>query len=386
MHRESSRTDEGPGGRNPAPVEAASVVASGADGSFRLGYCRGLDGLRGIAILAVVACHTRLASAQMGYVGVQMFFALSGFLITSLLVEEWDRFQAIRVGRFYLRRILRLIPALVLMLLAFVVFCWLTGPPEAVKSAVREAGIALLYVSNWVSAFGPDRPYFLGHTWSLSIEEQFYLVWPLLLLWALRRGVPRASLLNWLLLAWCAAIVNRCLQFVRYEDAYRLSFGTDTQADSLLLGCALAVALESGLLRRSPGTDLVLGWCAAASLAGLFWLGVCAPWDYGLYACLGYPLIALLGMLTVLGVLVSPASLLNRLVSNRCLVWTGKISYSLYLWHLPIFLETGSRHLPYWKELTVELSLTLVLVLASYYGLERPLLRLKRRFAAVPLP
>lgn len=277
------------------------------DRTFRLGYCRELDGLRGIAILAVVMFHARLASAQMGYIGVQIFFSLSGFLITCLLVEEWDRFHTLGLGRFYLRRILRLFPALVLMLLAFVGFRWLVGPEAATKSALREARTALFYASNWACAFGPNRPYFLAHTWSLSIEEQFYLLWPLLLLWALRRGVSRPSLLNWLLLGFGVAIANRCLQYVRWEDPYRLSFGTDTQADSLLLGCALAVALGSGLVRRSPRTELVLGWGSAASLGGLLWLGTSRPWDLGLQACLGYPLIAMLGTLAVLGVVVSPA-------------------------------------------------------------------------------
>jgi peptidoglycan/LPS O-acetylase OafA/YrhL len=367
---------------NPA-AKTASRTGSGADDSFRLGYRRGLDGLRGIAILAVVLFHARLASAQVGYIGVQIFFSLSGFLITCLLVEEWARFHSIGVGRFYLRRVLRLFPALVLMLLAFVAFAGLAGPRAAAKLAVREAVIALFYASNWACAFSPHRPYFLGHTWSLSIEEQFYLLWPLFLLWALRRGVSRASLLNWLLLGFFAAIASRCLQYVRWGDPYRLSFGTDTQADSLVLGCALAVVLEPALLRRNPRVDVVLGWCSAASLAGLLWLGLSAPWDWGLQARLGFPLIALLATLTVLGVVVSPASVLGRLVSNRCLVWLGRISYGLYLWHLPVFLETQLRQLPFWKELSVELSLTFAFVLASYYALERPLLRLKTRFVRV---
>jgi len=120
--------------------------------------------LRGVAIIAVVLYHARWASAQMGYVGVQLFFSLSGFLITSLLVEEWDRFQDISLGRFYLRRVLRLFPALVVMLLAFVGFRWLAGPSTAVAPALREAGMALFYASNWACVFGPDRPYSLAHT------------------------------------------------------------------------------------------------------------------------------------------------------------------------------------------------------------------------------
>jgi peptidoglycan/LPS O-acetylase OafA/YrhL len=201
----------------------------------------------------------------------------------------------------------------------------------------------------------------------------------LILRWALRRRAARASILNWLLLGFFAAIINRCLQYVRWEDPYRLSFGTDTQADSLLLGCAAAVVVESVWQRRAPRADHVLAWCAAGTLAGLVWLGITRHWNYGLEACLGYPLIAALCTLTVLGVVVSPGSGLNRLVSNPCLVWIGKISYGLYLWHLPVFLETQSRQWPFWKELSVELSLTAGFVLASYYALERPLLRLKER-------
>ena len=381
---------------SPDAAKRPAKSGSGAEPGFRLGYCPGLDGLRGIAILAVVMFHARLAYWQMGYIGVHLFFSLSGFLITSLLVEEWDRFQALAIGRFYLRRILRLFPALVLMLAVFVGFRLLAAPREAGAEALREAATALFYASNWVCVLGPQRPYFLAHTWSLAIEEQFYLLWPLALRWALKRGMSRASLLNWLLLGFAAAIVNRALQYVRWDNPWRLNFGTDTQADSLLLGCALAVALGAALPRcpglwaaRAPGAALgggarlVLGWCGAAALAGLFWLGASVSWDLGLEVCLGFPLIALLATLTVLGVVAAPASLLGRLVSNRCLVWIGKISYGLYLWHLPVFLETQARHWPLWKELPMELGLTLVFVLASYYGLERPLLRLKARLAGV---
>ena len=115
-----------------------SVLPNTGGESFRLGYRRELDGLRGIAILCVVLFHAGLASAQLGYVGVQIFFSLSGFLITSLLVEEWERFQAISVGGFYARRILRLFPALVLMLAAVVAFLWLTGSVGAAETAAAR--------------------------------------------------------------------------------------------------------------------------------------------------------------------------------------------------------------------------------------------------------
>lgn len=278
------------------------------------------------------------------------------------------------------------------------------------------------------------------------------MLWPLLLRWVLQRAAPRGSLVNWLLLVFVAAIVNRCLLYMRFEDPYRLSFGTDTQADSLVLGCASAIALGAasmgwpglwaaiGVTRATrthpaplPGGEggssapdgtartsaespsdrtaapsslgedqsdvkahpdnrklvtvfrgrvrSVLGWCAAASLAGLLWKGVAIPWRQGVEECLGYPLIAALGTLTVVGVVVSPGCLLCRLLSNGCLVWVGRISYGLYLWHSPIFLETQLRRWPFWRELSVELGVTMAVVLASYYALERPLLRLKTRLA-----
>src|SRR5208337_4567023 len=139
--------------------------------------------------------------ARAGRIGVQLFFALSGFLITSLLVEEWDRFHTISLRRFYLRRSLRLLPALVAMMVGVTFYHWAAESRAAATATAGEALIALFYSSNWTLALGQGRPYVFGHTWSLSIEEQFYLLWPLFLLWLLRIVRSRCSLRNLVILA-----------------------------------------------------------------------------------------------------------------------------------------------------------------------------------------
>jgi peptidoglycan/LPS O-acetylase OafA/YrhL len=329
--------------------------------------------------MAVVLYHARMLPQPFGNIGVQMFFALSGFLITSLLVEEHERFGRIRLGRFYLRRVLRLFPALVVMLLAFVAYRWLTSPRAAALAATRQALTALFYWTNWACTAGPLRSYSLGHTWSLGIEEQFYLIWPPLLIWLLGHTRSRASMLNWMLLGCYAAAINRWLLFARWPDPWRIDFGTDTQADSLLWGCAAAIALESGLLPRGRKAQAALAWAAVASLAGLIYLGSAKPWKYGLTACVGYPLISFLCMLMVLGLVAAPAGPLAQVLSHPIPSYIGKISYGIYLWHVPVFLETQSHEWPLAKVLAVEFGLAAAAVLASYYFLERPLLRLKAR-------
>ena len=186
---------------------------AGEQASFELGHRRALDGLRGVAVLAVLGFHGGVPFMRGGFLGVDVFFVLSGFLITSLLYEEWRRTGAIRLRAFYMRRVLRLLPALILLLLALTIYAiWLPWPDQRARLRA-EIAFTLLYVANWALAFRlvPDLG-FLAHAWSLAIEEQFYLVWPLALLLLLRSGVrlPRVIALVMLAIvasaAWRAAL------------------------------------------------------------------------------------------------------------------------------------------------------------------------------------
>ncbi|HLY66186.1 MAG TPA: acyltransferase, partial [Chloroflexota bacterium] len=161
---------------------------------FHLGYRPALDGIRGAAVLAVMLFHFGAPFDQGGFLGVDAFFVLSGFLITSLLVEEWARNAGISFRGFYLRRALRLLPALLVMLLGAGAVAATIAPPEMREGTWRGIAVTLLYVANWQKVFSDQSVGVLGHTWSLSIEEQFYILWPPLLCLLLRRRLS----LRWL--------------------------------------------------------------------------------------------------------------------------------------------------------------------------------------------
>jgi peptidoglycan/LPS O-acetylase OafA/YrhL len=365
---------------------AEAITPAGPSGvapRLRLGHRPALDGVRGVAILAVVAAHTERFRSPAGFEAVDVFFVLSGFLITCLLLEEWQRRGTISLRRFYMRRILRLLPALGVMLLTFVIYHWCISPRPTAIAVSIDALVAFFYSSNWALAYGFHQPNLFGHAWSLSIEEQFYVAWPLLLLLLLRFTRFPKSTLNWLLLGAFLVSVERVLLLASGSSFHRLFYGTDTRAGRLLLGCAGGLAFHTGVLGASvalPWGWRVLKVSAYISAAGLALLGAYSPFTWEFEFCVVYFLIPIFGTLLVLELVQEERGLLRRLFEMRWLTYIGKISYGVYLWHYPIFTEVQRRHWPAAKELGIEFGLTAVAVLASYYLLERPLLRLKARF------
>jgi peptidoglycan/LPS O-acetylase OafA/YrhL len=372
-----------------SPLSETKLARSQSAGEFRLGYRPALDGLRGVAILAVVAVHTGRINSRAAFIGVDLFFVLSGFLITCLLLEEWDLFGSFSLKRFYVRRFLRLFPALVVMLSVFVIYHWVLSPmPRIVAARVSiDALVALFYSSNWALAAGFHQPNLFGHAWSLSIEEQFYLLWPVILLFLLRRTSSRASLANCIVLGVFLAALNRWLMVVTGSDRARIFYGTDTRADCLLLGCALAALLASPILtslfRRSCSVRLALKFAGFGAVGGLIFLNY-YDFDYTVELSVAYFLIPLCGVFILLEVLVNDLGVLSRALKTHWLAYIGKVSYGIYIWHYPIFTEVQHQGWPAAKELTVEFLLTALAVLASYYLLERPVLRLKRKFDPRP--
>jgi len=370
---------------NSSPKALIGVPAAAA---FRLGYRHPLDGLRGIAILGVVAVHAGLVNNRAAMIGVDLFFVLSGFLITTLLVAEWDRRGAISLRHFYYRRILRLLPALLVLLIATVGYYQVARPGSAAAEATIDGLIALFYSSNWALGLGLRQPGVFAHTWSLSIEEQFYILWPWILILLLRRSSSRLSLLNWILLGVFVFVIERVVLIAGTSATfYRLYFGTDTRADSLLLGCIAGVVVSSGWLQRleglgkaqCPGASRLLRCGAWASISGLAFLTVYDRFEFWVDHVVISFLIPLLAVPMLLAVVVQEDGLLAQILSQRWLVYVGRVSYGLYLWHCPIFGVTQAQGWPPAQELAVEFSLTAAVVLASYYLLERPLLRLKAR-------
>jgi peptidoglycan/LPS O-acetylase OafA/YrhL len=309
----------------------------------RLGYRPELDGLRGVAVLAVVVAHAWPALLPGGWVGVDLFFVLSGYLITRLMIEERDRTGRVDLRAFYRRRVLRLAPALVL-LLAVLLAVGTATPGQA----------ATVYLTNWVLAFGGDAGA-LDHTWSLAVEEQFYLLWPVGFLLLRHRPKVIVGIV-------AAVVVWRFALAAGGASDYRTYAGFDTRADALLIGCLLAFLPISHRLR----------WAAVALLVVV---GVAVPHDNPVMAFGGYTAVAVAAAV-VIAAATGPWA---WALSWRPLVRVGRVSYGLYLFHSPIMGWLIARHIYDGPTLLIVGGGTaLVAALASYALIERPFLALKR--------
>lgn len=337
--------------------------------SFRLGQRPVLDGVRGLAVLLVVLHHTTTIAPR-GYAGVDLFFVLSGFLITSLLEEEYKRHHRIAFGRFYLRRLLRLGPALGVLLLALAV--WVLNFPTSYAAGPTAHALlpTFLYFSNWTGAVGVDSG-MLGHTWSLGIEEQYYLVWPVLVWCALRAGGrPRALLVCAVGIA--AAVLARYLFVLHGTGLNQIYNGFETRWDSLLLGSALSLLLHARSVRVLPWLALL----APVSLASLVFVAVSSG---DMIVGVGGPALAAAVLIATLVTVRVP--LLTRLFESRGMTAMGRISYGVYLWHYPVavMLQHGFGLGRGWMLLAGDLVITVTLASASYRWVEAPFRRLRVR-------
>jgi peptidoglycan/LPS O-acetylase OafA/YrhL len=220
----------------------------------KLAYEPALDGLRGVAIALVVSWHA-FGWPVRGFLGVQLFFVLSGFLITTLLLQEWQRTGSISLPSFYRRRALRLLPALAVLLLTYVfaqVVREVFDPHSlALGVALRSALIAAFYVTNVAQAAGVVLPVPLNHLWSLAAEEQFYLLWPFLLVGALRRGVPRRLVEAGLVIGIVLVALQRLHLSLGDASRARLHYGPDVSFDAILIGCLLGIWFAAGAAPRA---------------------------------------------------------------------------------------------------------------------------------------
>ncbi len=304
--------------------------------------------------------------------GVTVFFTLSGFLITALLLEERRATGRVDLGRFYARRGLRLLPALTVCLTV-------VGVVLVVRNeSLSGVWLAALYVANLAPALGERLPY-LSHTWSLSLEEQFYVVWPLTLL-LLTRTHKR-----WPVLAVTAAGVVACAALRIFVDSeavlaeappVRAGYFMLWRADALLVGCLLALVL--GLALRVPRR--VVRGAGAVGIVVVLAASTQATSD--LYFHTWFTVVPLATAAILLWLLVEPSAL-SRALTFAPLRYTGRISYGLYLWHFPIFqlLKPELRGLPGVAELAVVTALSYAAAAVSFRIIEQPFLRLKRRFA-----
>jgi len=346
-----------------------------------LGYVPELDGLRGIAVSAVMILHSDEMFLRGGFIGVDVFFVLSGFLITTLLVQEFDSQHHVDLRKFYLRRALRLAPALILLLTSFSFLSVLILDEDRARSNLIDASIALLYSSNWATAFDLHPLNYLEHSWSLSIEEQFYVVWPPILVTLLRVMPSKGRLLAAVSVLGIAAWCLRIYLGMRGSPLERLYYGLDTRADALLAGCALSLLLS---LSASNGQPQLLerGLRVLAPLSGLALVSIAvfADWHSIHVHYWGLPAVALFTAVVIAHVVISPCGVVKSMLSSRLLVWLGTISYGLYLWHFPIFRTMRHFGLSGPEILITGSAATLVVAAGSYYFLERRFLQLKQQF------
>jgi peptidoglycan/LPS O-acetylase OafA/YrhL len=374
-----------------APTARSHPEDSAPDES-RLPHRRALDGVRGVAVVGVLLFHAGLLEG--GYLGVDLFFVLSGYLITSLLLAEVGSTGSIGLLGFWARRARRLLPALFLVLAFVGLYAAVIADAGELERIRADAFATLAYVANWRFVFGGfdyfalfTAPSPLNHTWSLAIEEQFYLVWPLVVLGVIRWGhlrgrggmpasgaAPRRVFFVSVALAAMSAAVALGLWF-RTENATRVYYGTDTRAASILFGAALGAFLMWRGQARSARMQAMIG---VAGLLGAVVLA--AAWSRlagvnlyrgGLLAC------GLAGTAVIAAAAHPRPGLLGRALSFAPFVGLGLISYGLYLWHWPIFLwlDADRVGLDGWALFAVRMAVTLPIAIASFLLVEQPIRR-----------
>ena len=370
-----------------------------------------LNGIRGVAVALVLVGHSGIPGVTGGFIGVDIFFVLSGFLITSLLLDEIGRTGQLDLGSFWVRRARRLLPALLIMVLA-VIAARLLFPPDAVSDLRNDATAAFLWVANWAfvshetdyfSQGAPPSP--LQHTWSLGVEEQYYLIWPVLIaavavllaVIARRRGktptivaVRRAVLV----LAVLGTVGSAAEAILMASDASlnRVYFGTNTRAQALLIGAAAAALLVRDWPAIMAGLPLIhsrwVRWLAwGVPLAGVAVLAAITHVATGSATEFHNGLLIVVAVAAV--AVIAPVALEQNgpvawVLSTPPLVVLGVISYGVYLWHWPVFLVLNGERTDWsgYALFAARCAVTLVLAVGSWWLIERPV----RRWRPVHVP
>src|SRR5215470_11998880 len=355
----------------------------------RLAYRPGLDGLRALAVIGVFVYHSRIDWLPGGFLGVDLFFVLSGYLITSLLLVEWEARNRIDLRRFWLRRARRLLPALVVVVLGSLALSAIFARQDLAHTR-SDVFSSLFYFENWhlIAANSSyfnlmGNPSLLQHTWSLAIEEQFYILWPLILVPCLvlvgRKRLPM------LVIAGIAA--SAALMWILYNphsDPSRVYYGTDTRAFLLLMGILLALVWP--WIERMRRAVPLLEFFGIAALVGTVLL-FRQMHDFNPTLYRGGDLAAAFCFVVLIGAVAHPQTGIGNALGIAPLRWIGERSYGIYLWHWPIIvLLAGVNTRPGFGLVAAEAALVLAAATLSFRFVEEPIRsgRLQRRLAKHP--
>ncbi|MGH3145515.1 MAG: acyltransferase family protein, partial [Rubrobacter sp.] len=395
--------------RGGSKVQRVGVSEAGVRKTrgVRLPYRPGLDGLRALAVIAVLLYHADLTWMPGGFLGVEVFFVISGYLITALLLAEWRGRGRVDLGAFWFRRARRLLPALYLLLVVTLAYAVVFLPGE-VAGLRNDALAAFGYVTNWYLIFGQEsyfeavgRPSLLKHLWSLAVEEQFYLIWPPVFAVGMGIGATRLRqrrLLTVTLAVAAASAITMAILYVPGVDPSRIYFGTDTRATGLLFGAALAFLWSPGEKHRPADTrhhrlglarrgrfsrrwgwvvPTLLDFLGVAALGGLVWLCLSLGEFQPLLYRGGFVLVSLATLAAIMAV-VNPHTRFGMLLGWGPVRWIGQRSYGIYLWHWPVFMVTRpGLDVPFDGVPLLALRLTATVLLAhlSYEFVEEPIRR-----------
>lgn len=335
---------------------------------FKLIYYPQLDGLRGIAILIVLFFHAKFPFFSGGYIGVDIFFVLSGFLITSLLIQEFIKNGTIDFKKFYIRRFKRLFPALFFFILIYSILSYFILN-KSLNLIFLESTIALTYTSNLFQAFQIHDLTLINHTWSLSIEEQFYLLWPILLFILLKfRFKINNIFVSIILISIFVFLWRNYLIIVESPPFIRLYTGFDTRLDSLMLGCAMSIFIN--YFKKDILNNIILNCILITCISYFIYIISQMSWlDIRMFT-LHFYLVSISSSLFIYCILISKNKIVSTIIKNKYLVEIGKISYGLYLWHYPIFRILRQEHSPIFV-LLVGGIISVLIALISYHFVEK---------------
>ncbi len=370
-------------------------IVGGQDPRRIFPYEPALDGLRAIALIGISGYHANIPWLNGGFLGVDLFFVLSGYLITRLMLAEWQGTHRIELVAFWERRIRRLFPGMLFLLAGIVGYAWWLANPALLARMRGDLLSTLFYFNNWWQ-IARGQSYFedfagvspLHHAWSLSIEEQCYLVLPLFVLFVLKRGKSIVSLFGLLLAGAVVSAVWTAWLHGPISDPSRVYYGTDTRSQEVLMGAALACAFQLGWL---PGVALRRYWGLIGGGAGVVLLSVwilssdASSWLYEG----GFFLVSILASVVIAAVSQPAPNRLARLLSIRPIAWLGRISYGFYLWHLVVYLvlTRAATGLQGPALVALRFGATLLMATFSFYVIEQPIRRgaLSRRALVVGL-